>query len=507
VQHGIVTGPVQGGRLTLRVHLLTRRRYIGRVARAGTTWRERIGRAGAVVVPSPASLNRAAALAAAVAILCLPALWNGLPFVYDDVGGYLERWPTGTLGDGRSAVYGALLWATASSFWVPVVLLQSAATVWVIDRTLAAHRLAGSPWRVTAAVALLAATTGIAYFVSLVMPDGWAAPAVLALHLIAWHADRLTRGERALMMAIVTFAGAAHMAILGLLAGLSLLYVAAWLWRRQLGAEPSGVVGATVAVWSGLGLLIIVNAGVAGELALTPGGRIFLFGRLVQSGIVSDVLAQECPRPGWRLCAFKDAMPETADDMLWDTESPLHRIGGWDDAQAQAEIAEITTHSFRSHPVDHLTSAVAETASQLVNVGIADALVPLTYWHAPWAMTEYAPWLAARYDRSRQGQEKIDVAGWSRFIVTPVSLAGTFALPGCAVMLWRRHRRRAAMLPAMVFLALVGNAFLCGFFSGSVDRYQARVAWLGPLAVGAALMTMRARRESATRPGDGAGIC
>jgi hypothetical protein len=58
----------------------------------------------------------------------------------------------------------------------------------------------------------------------------------------------------------------------------------------------------------------------------------------------------------------------------------------------------------------------------------------------------------------------------------------------------------------MLFLALVGNAFLCGFFSGSVDRYQARVAWLGPFAVGAALMTMRARREFLTRPEDGAGI-
>jgi len=465
-----------------------------------------MGRAGAAVVPSTARLNRVAALTTAVLVLCLPALWNGLPFVYDDVGGYLERWPTGTLGDGRSAVYGALLWATASSFWAPLVLLQSAATVWVIDRGLAALRLAGSPWLVTAAVVVLAVTTGVAYFVSLVMPDAWAAPAVLALHLIAWHADRLTRRERGLMMAIVTFAGAAHMAILGLLAGLSLLYAAAWLWRRQLGTGPSGVVGATVAVWSGLALLIIVNAGVAGELALTPGGRIFLFGRLVQSGIVGEVLAEECPRPGWRLCAFKDALPETADDMLWDTESPLHRIGGWDDAQAQAEIAEITRHSFRSHAVDHLASAVAETVSQLVNVGIANSLVPLSYWHARETMAEYAPWLAARYDRSRQGQEEIDIAGWSRFIVVPVSLAGTFALPGCALMLWRRRRRHAAMLPAMLFLALVGNAFLCGFFSGSVDRYQARVAWLGPFAVGVALMVMRTRRESLTRPDGGAGI-
>src|SRR5205823_12459058 len=66
-------------------------------------------------VPAPvmASLSNrlqpAAACIAAVALLCLPAIWNGFLLVFDDVGGYLERWPTRSLGLGRSAVYGLLL--------------------------------------------------------------------------------------------------------------------------------------------------------------------------------------------------------------------------------------------------------------------------------------------------------------------------------------------------------------------------------------------------------------
>jgi hypothetical protein len=53
---------------------------------------------------------------------------------------------------------------------------------------------------------------------------------------------------------------------------------------------------------------------------------------------------------------------------------------------------------------------------------------------------------------------------------------------------WRRGKRRAALLPAMVFVALVGNAFVCGVISGPSDRYQARLVWLAPLAAGVAVL-------------------
>src|SRR5260370_22088981 len=60
-----------------------------------------------------------------VVMLCLPALWNGFPLMFDDVGGYLERWPTGSVGLGRSTVYGLLLWITQSAWFVPVLVFQA----------------------------------------------------------------------------------------------------------------------------------------------------------------------------------------------------------------------------------------------------------------------------------------------------------------------------------------------------------------------------------------------
>ncbi|MEI9932224.1 MAG: hypothetical protein WDM89_17190 [Rhizomicrobium sp.] len=35
-----------------------------------------------------------------------------------------------------------------------------------------------------------------------------------------------------------------------------------------------------------------------------------------------------------------------------------------------------------------------------------------------------------------------------------------------------------AVLPAFVLIALLGNAFICGVFSGPHSRYQSRLVWL-----------------------------
>ena len=49
--------------------------------------------------------------------------------------------------------------------------------------------------------------------------------------------------------------------------------------------------------------------------------------------------------------------------------------------------------------------------------------------------------------------------------------------------LWRRRLDDLTLLAATVFLALLGNAFVCGVISGPHDRYGARMAWVATFAV------------------------
>jgi branched-subunit amino acid transport protein len=223
-------------------------------------------------IANQAVTSRAAAYVVAVVLLCLPALWNGFPLMYDDVGGYLERWPTRSLGLGRSTVYGLLLWLTRSAAFVPVIVLQALVTVFVVDRAIKVFVGLNRPWLLPGVIAAIAVTSGVALFVSKAIPDAWAAPGVLALHLLAWGAESPTKSERVMLAAIVAFAGATHMATFGVMAGLSVLYAIAWLLPRRLALTPPGMPLAVAAVWSGLLLLQVGNVIVAGRLAVARAG-------------------------------------------------------------------------------------------------------------------------------------------------------------------------------------------------------------------------------------------
>ena len=313
------------------------------------------------------AIVRHGAYLVAVVLLCAPAIWNGFPLMFDDVGGYLERWPTASLALGRSTVYGSLVWFTSGTHFIPAIVVQALITVFVVDVAvkvfLARNR---PPWLLTTIIAAMAAITGVAMFVSKVMPDAWAAPGVLGLYLLAWHTESLTNCERAVLVAIVAFAGAAHLATFGVLAGLSIVYVAAWLAGRWLGTTPEGMGVAIAAVWSGLLLLLVGNFIVAGRPTLPAEGDIFLLGRMIADGMADQVLAEECPRPDWQLCDYRNALPSYQEAFIFDSDSPLQKIGGEHDPRAHREITSIIAQSLTRHPIAHAERAVTLTAAQFV---------------------------------------------------------------------------------------------------------------------------------------------
>ena len=118
-----------------------------------------------------------------VLALMTPALWNGFPLIFPDTGGYLDRPVLGTLGMGRSALYGLFLYAGVPlSFW-PNAVLQSALTAWLIVLTLRANGLGGRPWLALAVVAGLSVGTSLPWFAGQLMPDILFPMAVLSLFI------------------------------------------------------------------------------------------------------------------------------------------------------------------------------------------------------------------------------------------------------------------------------------------------------------------------------------
>ena len=423
---------------------------------------------------------------AMVLALMAPALWNGFPLIFPDTGGYLDRPVLGTLGMGRSALYGLFLYAGVPlSFW-PNAVLQSALTAWLIVLTLRANGLGGRPWLALVIVTVLSVGTGLPWFAGQLMPDILFPMAVLALYLLSFRSDRLAPWERFCLAAVIVVAIPSHMAA----AGMCVAVIAAlWLVTgfKRLALPKPRLWFAAGSVAAGLALCPISNLTVTGSFAFTTGGSSFLFGRLIEDGIVARYLADRCPDASLRLCDYKATLPDDADGWLWDSDSPFRILG--DEAGLGSEERAITMASIGRYPLLHTTTAVTAAVTQFFSfrteVGV-DNNAPTTYM-----FSVHFPQLFAQFMRARQQADRFNVAPLN-YLHVPIAALAIAGIAGA--LIFRRRLKiapEAAALCLTILLALAANAAICGIFSHPVDRYQSRLVLLAPLAV--ALLIARQR--------------
>lgn len=431
------------------------------------------------------------ASAAMMLALLAPAIWNGFPLIFPDTGGYFTAPMVHALANGRSALYGYFLdLGIPLAFW-PCIAAQAALMVWLFVLTLRVNALGGRPWLALGIVAILTVATSLPWFAGQLMPDILFPAAVLALYILAYADPQLGRGERYGLAAVIAFAIPSHMAAAGLCVGIiiALFSVSRVARLKSYLALPTlrlkFVAGAVAA---GLALCPISNLALTGSFAFTPGGTTFLFGRLIEDGIVARYLEDECPDATIQLCAYRTTLPEIADDWLWG-ESPLYKLGGWDGYEP--EERRIIRATLAQYPAMHLTSAIKATLAQFVSfateVSVDDNDPTFS------SFGEYIPWLVPQLFNARQQAERFDVGPLNRLHV-PVA---AFAVAGIVLALLLRRRfdiaPQAAALCLVIVLALAANAAICGVFSHPVDRYQSRLVLLAPFAF-AILLAQRGGR-------------
>jgi len=446
-----------------------------------------IARTGAVELPRPA--QKAAWLVAAIGMmlaLLAPALWNGFAIIFPDTGGYLARPIEGTLALGRSALYGWLLYiGMPLAFW-PVIVAQAAATVWIITLTLRCYGLA-RPWLALGVTVALALLTSLPWFSAQLMPDIFFPLAVLALHLLVFRAAALNSAERCGLAAVIALAIASHMAALALCLGM-LVALRLLAFVKPLGLPSPRLRDASLAAVAGVALCLSSNAVLTGVVGFTPGGPSFLFGRLIEDGIVQRYLHDRCPDPTLRVCAYAKQIPEGADDWLWRNDTPFYKLGGV--AGFEPEAKRIIVGSLKLYPMMHLETALAATLEQFTSFQTEIS----TDDNDPTfdAVRDYAPWLLPAYQAARQQAQGFDVAPLN---LVHVPVAG-LSIAGLVLALALRRRLKIGpewvALCAVVLTALAINAAVCGVFSHPVDRYQSRLVLLAPLAL--AMLVIHRRR-------------
>src|SRR5262249_16060306 len=146
----------------------------------------------------------------------------------------------------------------------------------------------------------------------------------------------------------------------------------------------------------------------------------------------------------------------------------------------------IVLRSLEEYPLQQIGAAVVATANQLRLVatgrGTHDEI-----WHTYGIVKRFIPAEVPAMRNARQQRGELDFAAINRLHV-PIGLGSMIlALVLLArAALWRDFDEPARLI-AVVTVAVLANAFVCGALSGPHDRYGARIAWIVTFAVGIAV--------------------
>jgi hypothetical protein len=424
----------------------------------------------------------------AVALLCplllAVAFWNRFPIIFYDTGAYVLQGLGGVFLEERSPVYSLLLRFTGGhlTLWF-VVLFQAILTSFVIVETARALAPRLSLAALAGIVAALGIVTALPWYVGQVEPDCFAALAVLCVYLLGFRAQAVGRVRGAALLLIAALAVAVHPSHLVLVAGLTLLivvYKAVASWPLQVSRWPAANVR-----WPAIALLIGVLAIVAANFSYTHrifisrAGPVFVFARFLQDGIVMRLLDDTCPQSHYRLCAYKDDLPRTADQWLWGEDSPFQKLGRFKGTTAEAQ--RILWNSLKDYPLMNIAAAANDSARQFAMFRTGDQIEP-QQWILYSALDRLIPNQMRAYLTARQQRTGIDFAPVN-WVHVPFGWLSILALVLALAFAVRIGARREAVLLGFVLAALLGNAVICGALSNPHDRYQSRLIWVVPFAL------------------------
>lgn len=299
-------------------------------------------------------------------ILMYLAFYNGYPLLYPDSGTYISAISHASLPQFRAFAY--CVFTAGTSLYLSLfttVFLQSVILSFCLYQC-SIHLIPYPKKKYNTIVffiilILLCLTTGVAIFAGQIMAD-ITTPILLLTLILIIYTPKLSLRIQVVYLLLLFFSIRSHsshlLILLGTLIMLMLMHIFHRMWQRKtikfsqyfMPRVHLIILSIVLCMLSGLFLnsineLIIWKRG--GDFSLiSRGGSIFLFARLMDTPIVTDFLATECPKDSsYRLCQYRKNLAKSANDFLWIEEGNgknhlgiLGNIGGWNGAKAECSL-------------------------------------------------------------------------------------------------------------------------------------------------------------------------
>lgn len=476
---------------------------------------------------------RAGAILLGAALLCLPAVLNGAPFLFPDSDAYysIGRNIVGkaphTQGDAtpvssteadapagassakplqvttirsRSPFYGVVAYVLSlgAGLW-GIVLVQALIASAVLWRLAFAFESERDVVAFAGLLVIATALTTLPWYVSFFMPDVWIGLPTMLLIALLFGPRAPSLVDYIALLALTTAAAAFHNSTFLILALTAVVApLVAW-WagiatsrRRFCAAALAGGVVAAFAASMALGLLAERHYGAHLRMP------IFLSSRVLADGPGRSYLHQACAANpnAYTLCRFSTLPLDDQDEIMW---SPDPSVGVWtaSDYDTRLALADEQTRfvgaAFLADPLRQAAISAGHGVRVFAMVGLLEFTT--NYWTL-FASSDY--WRSLAIHDANQAQARRCLADPQSCRPPPLNFVAdlvvqiTFA--GALVLLsWRFVRRRAwraargnperVALAAAVFVIIIlaANAFVCGALAGDNERFQARVAWILPI--------------------------
>jgi hypothetical protein len=216
---------------------------------------------------------------------------------------------------GRSVSYGGLLYLgeLLGGLWVSIAL-QAALALAAVSLTLKHFKLLNLP-NLLLTTGTLGFLSSLPFFASFLLPDVFAALAILAAANLLALGNRLNFWERLFWLSLVTAAVVFHPSHLASVVALLGAAIIVWLLTKKISLLGTMVLGLAVAIGfaSEFGFASVVKQVLGVEVSRPP----VLTGRLIADGTGSAYLREHCPQAGFVVCKFVDRMSSNSDAFLW----------------------------------------------------------------------------------------------------------------------------------------------------------------------------------------------
>jgi len=205
-------------------------------------------------------------------------------------------------------------------------------------------------------------------------------------------------------------------------------------------------------------------------------------GAMVEQGITKQYLDEYCGSKHYKMCAYKDSLPETLNAFVWDTNSVFYKTGGWS-AENRSEYHNIILSTFTEpkYIMLHIIASAKATTHQMLSFHIGDGNGKFSNGTVLYGrIGSYVQRDLSGYAASKQNQAGFPViALWNKIYDIIIAISAICLL---MVLLIKRKRILYQLKSILTILSIgiVLNAWDTATFSCVANRFGCKMMWLIP---------------------------